>query len=348
MGKTNNAKYKSEIAQNLVLNSALDSWLEGTSFASAASATYVADIFKYFKNGSMVHTLSRSTDVPTNAKIAKYSLDATVTTIDASIASGEYSLIDYQIEGNDLRRIKGRQFTISFKVKATKVGTYCVALRNSAQNRSYVAEYQINQSNTWETKEIVVSHDTTGAWNYDTSLGMIVSFVLAAGSSLQTTANTWTSGGFIATANQVNSCDFVSNSFRITEIKINPGRGAGDFVRAGRDENEESIRLSRFLQMHSHVTVTAQNTNLFTLFHALSIPMRDAPGIGLIGGAQLNIQGTNSFNQTATPTFTGGASTARSVLYTVQGFTHSLPNGHSAFAAVPVNNGVWLKYDARY
>lgn len=248
MGKTNNAKFRPESRDNLVYNSAFDFWQEGTSFPNAANGTYYSDLIQYSKSGAMVHTISRSTDVPTNS-IAKYSLDSTITTVDTSIAAGEFALLGYQMEGNDLQKIKGKRFTLSFKVKATKVGTYCVAFRNSASNRSYVAEYTINASNTWEYKEIVIQHDTTGAWNYDTNLGMYVTWALAMGSNLQApSAGSWQSGSYFATANQVNSCDFVSNSFRITEIKINAGVGAGDYCRAGQDLLEELSKIERYFE----------------------------------------------------------------------------------------------------
>lgn len=248
MGKTNNAKYRPDSQQNLVLNSAFDFWQEGTSFASVADSTYCSDLMKYFKTGAMVHTVSRSTDVPANS-IARFSLNSVITTVDTSIAAGEYAQFTYPMEGNDLQKIKGKKFTLSFKVKATKVGTYCVSLRNGpSTTRSYVAEYTVNATNTWETKEIVIEHDPTGTWNYDTSLGMFVTWTLACGTTYQTTPGSWQSGSFLATANQVNACDFLANSFSITEIKINPGVGAGDYCKAGESLTEELSLVQRYFR----------------------------------------------------------------------------------------------------
>jgi hypothetical protein len=122
-----------------------------------------------------------------------------------------------------------RNITLSFWHKHTKTGTYCVSIRNSAANRSYVAEYTQDITNTWEQATVTIAVDTSGTWLYDAGIGLSLSFALAGGSTFQTTANTWAAGNFLATANQVNALDNVANDFKIALVQLEPGSVATPF-----------------------------------------------------------------------------------------------------------------------
>ncbi len=170
--------------RNKLINGSLDYWQRNTSFAAVANSTYTADRWTYLKSGTMVHTVSRSSDVPSSA-FGQYSLLADCTTAQASIGAGNYVTIEQRIEGNVLRSFKGKKLVLVFWVKSTKTGIFCMSFRNSATNRSLIKEYTVSASNTWEKKTIRFEHDPTGAWLYDTGVGMRVDFVIAAGSTFQ-------------------------------------------------------------------------------------------------------------------------------------------------------------------
>ena len=53
---------------NAIINGNFDIWQRGTSFAAPALADYHADRFYHVIAGAAVHTVSRSTDVPTYAQ----------------------------------------------------------------------------------------------------------------------------------------------------------------------------------------------------------------------------------------------------------------------------------------
>ena len=153
------------------------------------------------------------------------------TTIDASIASGDFCIIQQRIEGYNFHVVAQREFTLSFWVKATKPGIYCISVSNSGADRSFVAEYTIDVADTWEYKTITVSASpSAGTWDYTNGSGLHVNFTLAAGTSLHTTAGVWQTGDFLATVNQVNACDNVANNFRLSMVKIEPGSTATEFV----------------------------------------------------------------------------------------------------------------------
>jgi hypothetical protein len=141
---------------------------------------------------------------------------------------------------------------MTFWVKATKTGTYCVALRNGTSTLAYVMEYTVNASNTWEKKTLRFTHSMAGTWAYDTAIGMTVVWTLSSGSTFQTSANSWNTGNFIATANQVNGTDSTSNNFWLSDICLvedNDGRTRNpDFMYAGRDVFEELQLCQRYYE----------------------------------------------------------------------------------------------------
>ena len=237
--------------QNKIMNGAFDFWQRNTSFAAIANNAYHTDRFHYIKTGAMVHTIARSTDIPAGSS-SVYSLLATPTTIDASIAAGDYVGILQHIEGNVLRSFKSKKMVMTFWVKAFKAGTYCISLRNGTATRSIVLEYTINASNTWEKKTVRFTHDASGTWAYDAAIGLTVVFVQASGSTFNTTAGTWQTGQYLATSNQVNGVDSLSNTFQLADICLvedNEGQTRDpDFVYAGRDYFEELQLCQRYYE----------------------------------------------------------------------------------------------------
>jgi hypothetical protein len=239
--------------RNLIINGDFNFWQEGTSFAAIASGTYFADLFKYAVVGSAVHTVSRSTDVPTVAQsghLSNYSVLVDCTTVDAAIAAGDFTFLQYVVEGYDFLKIAQRTFTLGFWVKGTKTGIHCVAFSNSVADRTYVAEYTINTTNTWEYKTITVTASpSAGTWDYTTGIGLLIRWSLATGTTFHTTANAWQTGTYLATASQVNATDSTSNDFRIAQVTLVPGSVAAPFV--GRNANRELELISRYLPVIS-------------------------------------------------------------------------------------------------
>lgn len=209
-------------------------WQRGTSFSSVANAAYTADRWVYRKAGAMVHDVTKSADAPTVAqcgRLVTHSLMIDCTTVDASLASTDFCAIVQAIEGYNFAPFAQRTITLSFWHKHTKTGTYCVGVRNSGDDRCYVAEYTQAVADTWEqaTVEIAAS-PSAGTWDYTNGIGLQLFFMLAAGSSFQTTAGAWQTGSsLIATANQVNACDSTSNNFKIALVQLEPGSLATEF-----------------------------------------------------------------------------------------------------------------------
>ena len=202
----------------------------GTSFAAPASAAYNLDMWQNVNTSAGVFTISQQTDVP-STNIFQASLRVAITTADASIAAGDLAVLRQWIEGYNVRDLIGQTFCISFWVRSTKTGTHCVSLRNSGTDRSYILEYTVNTTNTWEYKTVVVSGGliTAGTWNWTTGQGLSLDFVLAAGTTYQSTAGSWLSSNTYATSAQVNCLDNTSNIFAITGVQLELGGAASPF-----------------------------------------------------------------------------------------------------------------------
>jgi hypothetical protein len=212
-------------------------WQRGTSFLAVANGDYTADRWIYSVSGTGVFSVLKTADAPTATQAGIYTQDCLhvdVTTADASIAAGDVYAQSQYIEGLNASyfgfgQAGSRNVTLSFWHKHTKTGVNCVAIRNSANNRSYVAEYTQDVSDAWELAEITIPVDTTGTWLYTNAVGLRLTFTLAAGTTLQTTSGAWQAGNFVATSNQVNNLDNVANNFKIALVQLEAGQTATAF-----------------------------------------------------------------------------------------------------------------------
>jgi hypothetical protein len=248
--------------KNYIINGAMDFWQRGTSFAAATSGTYAADRFLVTKNGTMVHTISKDTDVPTLAQsgfnfAASYKL--TLTTAQASLSAGQWAGFSHRIEGQVFAPLAGRTMTLSFWVKAALIGTYSVAFVNGNQTRSYVKTYTINAANTWEKKTVTLTHDASGTWDYTTGLGISVMFMIAS-TQQSLTEGAWVDGLFLGFGTQTNGVQSTATSFNFTGIMLEEGEQPSQFERAGGDISRELLSCQRYY-CKSYILGTAPGTN---------------------------------------------------------------------------------------
>lgn len=216
-----------------------------------ASGTYTADRWGWFQVGAGVVDVKRynSSTPAVSQSIVQYNnaLEVDVTTADASIAAGDAYYVSQRIEGGTWRHFAQRPFTLGFWVMSAKTGTHCVAFRNSGSDRSYVAEYTVSVASTWEFKTVtVLASPSAGTWNYETGLGLEVSFVLAMGSTFHTTAGAWQTGNFLSTSSQVNVMDNATGFLRIVGVKMELGAYAN--VPDVFSYEEEFNRCQRYYQ----------------------------------------------------------------------------------------------------
>lgn len=269
--------------KNVVINGDMLVWQRGTTFANVPGGAYTADRWQIVEATDAVVTLTKSTDVPTAADAGgsfAASLKLDVTTADTSIGSTQECCLQTMIEGYDIRGLTSGNVTMSFWVKATKTGTYCVVLRNAGADRVYPVEYTINNTGTWEKKTIVIPLNTgvaSGTWNYTNGIGLTIRFIIAAGSSYANGTNaTWGTAGAGGTSNQVNGLDSTDNDFYITGVQLEKGSVATDFeFRSFADELRLCMRY--YEKSAPYGTVPGSNGDSRALFQ------------GPIGNTYINI-----------------------------------------------------------
>lgn len=225
---------------NYLVNGEMTSVILGTSFAGVVDGQYVLDTYRVGKSNSAALTVSQvsSWDPPIVQDDSKEFVEAMrleVTTADATIAAGDYQTIAQRIVGYRARSLVSNLsgFTLGFWMKSSKTGVHCVAFRNGGAQRSYVAEVNVTWfPGTWRFVTVYVptaipySGSWGSGWDYTTGVGLEVLFAMACGTTYQTTAGTWQTGNFLATANQVNLLDTVGGYLEITGLRLYAGRVA--------------------------------------------------------------------------------------------------------------------------
>jgi hypothetical protein len=223
--------------KNLIINGAMQVAQRGTSFSGITGTTYyTADRWNTSISSFGTWTQTVENDAPTGSGFRK-SLKTLCTTADASPAASDVLNIQYRIEGQNLQQIaKGtssaKQLTASFWVKSNVTGTYIAELLDFDNTRQVSAAYSIVSSGTWEKKTITFPADTTGAFDNDNNLSLILGFYLGSGTD-RTSGTLNTSWASTVNANravgQVNVAAATDNYWQITGVQLEVGSTATEF-----------------------------------------------------------------------------------------------------------------------
>ena len=252
---------------------------------STGTANYTVDRWSASASGGGVFTAQQTTTVPegfTN------SFGLTVTTVDSSIATNDYYIIEQQIEGLNCTDLgfgtaNAKTVTVSFWVRSSLTGLAGGRLCNSATNRSYVFTYTINSANTWEYKTATIAGDTSGTWLTSNGRGIGVLFNLTSGSGLTTsTIGSWVNGNYHGPSSQtVNFIGTNGATFYITGVQLEVGSSATGFEY--RDYGRELAMCQRYYQLIQSATGAANtSTNCVFTIQPFTV-MRAGPTVGQNG-----------------------------------------------------------------
>jgi hypothetical protein len=222
--------------RNDIINGKFRIGQDATSFAAPADGAYDLDGWQYGRTTSAVVTISRENNVITSPA-GNFYRRLLVTTADTSIAAGDVVRSITKIEGYEALKYVGNTFTIGFRVRATVTGVHCIAIRTNT--KTYVEEYTISATNTWEYKTITIVGGLENDLNSITNAAAVeIRWVHACGATYHTTAGTWRTGEYYATSNQVNDMSAIDNVFDLTDVSIN----LGSYVSVALTSHEDELR----------------------------------------------------------------------------------------------------------
>ena len=198
---------------------------------STDSGIYATDRWKVGANGGGVFSAQQTSTAPAGFS---NSLLLTVTTIDSSIAAGDYYNVQQRIEGYNISEFNfgssdASTITFSFWVRSSITGTYGGSLYNNAANRSYPFTYTVDASNTWEKKTVTVVGDVTGTWTTDNTAGLTLNFSLGSGTTYEGASGSWGGALYFGATGQT---DWIANSgatFYLTGVQLEAGDTASGF-----------------------------------------------------------------------------------------------------------------------
>jgi hypothetical protein len=194
---------------------------------SNETVTYITDRFAFIRSGATSPTLRQSTDAPVGF------VNSLLFTNTSSGSTPTYAQVYQNIEGNNSEDFgwgtaNASTVAVSFWVKSSLTGTFSVAIRNSASNRSYVSTYTISSANTWEYKTVTIPGDTSGTWLTDNGIGINLVFRIG-GSGGTSTLNAWTATGDAFASGSVNVMGTANATWQITGVQLEKGSTATSF-----------------------------------------------------------------------------------------------------------------------
>ncbi len=244
--------------RNVIINGGMIVAQRGTSSTDTQYST--VDRFGFIKsNTDNLAFAQKQTDDYPNGFSKCYEVD--ITTAESALAADELAYVRYKVEAQDLRPFyngdgTGKDFTLSFWVKAKQTGTYQVSIHKEDNTTRFISStYAYAVADTWQFVQWNVTGDTgTSGINADNGQGFDITWKLAGGTDYTsgTPVTSWGSfsNSVFCAGQAVNVLDNTANYFRITGVKLEIGSVATPFEH--RSYGDELKRCERYFQLLLH------------------------------------------------------------------------------------------------
>jgi hypothetical protein len=300
------------------VNGAMVICQKATSVSGNADNGYpiCTDMVNYRRTGSWsgtTWTVSQNSQTPTALAPFKFFTRWTQAGTAQNAPNNTSTSLQYKIEGRDMAHAMwgtsdAKQCTLSFYVRCSQTGTFCIWLTSTDTNYNYIIEYTISAANTWQRVTHTIPGPTSGTFNTDTSAGCGFYFQIAAHAASGTygggTKNVWnTSGRWTSNQSTAMSAN-AGATWDITGIQFEIGDIATPFEH--RSFTEELSSCQRYFQQiegYSDMVCAGPGRSNGTT-HApftipLSVPLRASPTVNACSWAVFTSNNqSNSASQT--------------------------------------------------
>ena len=262
-------------ATPLIINGDMQIAQRGTSktgLTASGTGYHTIDRFMSLVTTAGTWTDTQDTDVPTGQGFVS-SFKTDCTTADASLAAGDFRLLQIRNEGQNFQVLKhgtssAESVTVAFWVKSNKTGTYTLELEKANSTRSISQTYTIDSANTWEKKVLSFADDTSATIPSDNSNEFTIGFWLAAGTdwtsgTMNTSWATRTSANRVSPS-QTNLADSTSNFFNITGIQLEVGTFDANSIPDFQFE-DRATSLNRCMRYYERNQGTGSNREYFSV-----------------------------------------------------------------------------------
>ena len=300
--------------RNLIINSQFQVAQRGTSSTSEGYQTVDRFRFTSADMDQLAFTQSQDTTGPSGFT---NSYKLTVTTPETTTEAEEQLYMFQAIEAQNLQQLgygtsDAKQLTLSFWVKSSVTGAYCVAFYENDGNRLITSTYSISSANTWEYKTITIDGDTSGTINNDNGAGLELYFFLSVGPDRKTTDSTtwgtWTAAKF-GYGQVADVAATSSATWQITGVQLEVGDTATDF-----EHESYGTTLSKCQRYYFNTYSQASNmvgtpgivsptsvSQAYRLAYQFPVHMRIAPSATFIGTMKV-WDGTTTANYSSAQT----------------------------------------------